>query len=673
MTLRPSEKKEIQRVLNPIRREEAKNWYFDIETFAEGNLDLTEGKESILFTDSKAYSIGWLSHRGIYKNAFGKDCLKSFLRDISRESGEIILWAFNVSFDANYLNRAIAQDPDHFGITEWYVKYTDKGCIIGSEYVWKSNGNVRLRVQLGCAWFWNKTMSLQKWGEVIGKTQKLDQGDKVKYNLDDNFNYYDEKLQWKRLDRQKEVEYLRNDVLLIPEVVEVIKEQQTTFGNLAGIQLADMYTNRGRSIVSNASAAKDSLAGRLGSTFDERYRPLVTRDLYYRMMVGMRGGFTSGSVGKYKVDDDRIKVYDINSMYPSIMKNGVPYGQPIAGRAPSKEGYVQWVEVRGSFCEWKKEWSFFDNKFFGKTFDFCEVVPSFIILEETLELANRVCDHDLEVVRYWHQPLCEKMAEYIDEMYSYRCRLKAEMKNLDENSDEYISKDKEQECTKVCMNSLYGKMGEKYHEFYDEISNINPKIERKSNSPKYPCILSGSYVTAKARLILMTSAISEVSAGNEFLYCDTDSLFLIDKTGKRSFEVDPNKLGAWKLEGEFNRFRYGGKHKKYLLFNTETGKKKMALSGLACKKILEKSWHYDDLQKIFDPDLNIVFVKGKNTVQEVDSDFGIDVFLKTDYHTNPVEVKRPGLKGRWRKVDYVCREPYIRLELPQTEWYAKKG
>lgn len=43
---------------------------------------------------------------------------------------------------------------------------------------------------------------------------------------------------------------------------------------------------------------------------------------------------------------------------------------------------------------------------------------------------------------------------------------------------------------------------------------------------------------------------------DNFLYCDTDSLFI--KGEPKGIEIDPNKLGAWDLEATFDAFELGG-------------------------------------------------------------------------------------------------------------------
>lgn len=73
------------------------------------------------------------------------------------------------------------------------------------------------------------------------------------------------------------------------------------------------------------------------------------------------------------------------------------------------------------------------------------------------------------------------------------------------------------------MNSLYGKMCEKGHHrgwVYHE-SQIKGFTQE---NPKYPCILSGAFITYRARLCLLEKIKDVLDAGYDFLYADTDSV-----------------------------------------------------------------------------------------------------------------------------------------------------
>lgn len=174
------------------------------------------------------------------------------------------------------------------------------------------------------------------------------------------------------------------------------------------------------------------------------------------------------------------------------------------------------------------------------------------------------------------------------------------------------------------MNSLYGKMCEKGHHvntvYYDLKYEIYPNPKKK-----YPCILTGSFITYRARLKLLKTIKQVVESGHDFLYADTDSITLgLDKGADITsiFGEKTKKLGGWKDEGTYDLYLNIFKKKKYFLANRTTKKFKLALSGIP-KKVqrifehqLETNFErtVEDMKKIFDPNENYKFLQCKPNV-----------------------------------------------------------
>jgi hypothetical protein len=73
--------------------------------------------------------------------------------------------------------------------------------------------------------------------------------------------------------------------------------------------------------------------------------------------------------------------------------------------------------------------------------------------------------------------------------------------------------------------------------------------------PDTACWLWGAYVTSYARITLHKGLIAVEKAGGQLIYCDTDSIFWAGPDKPKGLELNPDKLGAWKVEqfesGEF--------------------------------------------------------------------------------------------------------------------------
>ncbi len=124
------------------------------------------------------------------------------------------------------------------------------------------------------------------------------------------------------------------------------------------------------------------------------------------------------------------------------------------------------------------------------------------------------------------------------------------------------------------LNSPYGKTGMKIERINkipigrDEDGKIKYATETTTAEAKY--VPYASFVCAQARKKTIETAQAEY---DHFIYADTDSVHLIGEA-ESDIEVHETKLGAWKLEGEFE---YG----KYLRPKTYIhGKKAMVGGGI---------------------------------------------------------------------------------------------
>ena len=131
--------------------------------------------------------------------------------------------------------------------------------------------------------------------------------------------------------------------------------------------------------------------------------------------------------------------------------------------------------------------------------------------------------------------------DYIDRWY----KVKENAKN-----------DVERSLAKLMLNSLYGKFGMNDNRVTKQPITIDEKIVYRTieNNTTYYYKEVASYITSKARCKL---ASFMNRCGDNFIYCDTDSVYYLGHDIPDLFKdvVDSKKLGYWKYEGHYTRFK----------------------------------------------------------------------------------------------------------------------
>lgn len=334
-----------------------------------------------------------------------------------------------------------------------------------------------------------------------------------------------------------------------------------------------------------------------------------------------------------KEGNPRIKSYDVNSMYPWAMSTGLPVGV-VRDLKPSKP-HVVWYEIHfksfierdlpkkdkqkglaGRVYKWKEKYSCLNNCFFGDSFE-VGIVPGHhptnkvYVLKELWELFDQMCDHTGKIVATRYQVKSFELREFVEKLYE----IKADRENKEPKT--------KKETIKLILNSLYGKMAERFKEtniqwvynvrnfivgnpHYKELleknnisipndltdkrqypanfkTKISPFIDFQKDegfcitpnvSHRYTerldeereTILAGAYITAKSRHKLLSAVKGEIDNGNIVLYCDTDSIKILELK-KPKFKCHNKDLGAWKNEGSFTHFGHPNRLKKYYMHN----------------------------------------------------------------------------------------------------------
>ena len=280
-------------------------------------------------------------------------------------------------------------------------------------------------------------------------------------------------------------------------------------------------------------------------TFDRLF-PILPETMDNEIRKAYRGGFTYA--------DERFRgklvgtgrVYDVNSLYPSVMYDRVlPYGEPIfrdglpeisdeyplmilslTFTAQLKPGHIPCIQIKGS--------SFFNGAEYLTTIDdpvtlFCTNVDLDLWKEQ----------YDLDILSYnggWlFHGISGVFCEYIDKWMAVKASSDGGLRTI----------------AKLHLNSLYGKFATN-----PDVTGKIPIMEndavrlvggpKETRPPVYTAM--GVFITAYARDVTIRAAQKHYPM---FLYADTDSLHMLD--GDHSdLDIHPSRLGAWKHEYSFD-------------------------------------------------------------------------------------------------------------------------
>lgn len=330
-----------------------------------------------------------------------------------------------------------------------------------------------------------------------------------------------------------EIAYLKADV----EIVAKALRQQLSAG------------------MTHLTVGSDSLAQFkkiCGSKMFSRLFPTLPQSMDAEIRKAYRGGFTYADERHKAKIVGAGRVYDVNSLYPSVMYDRMmPYGEPryftgepkpdaewplyiiaLTFTAKLKYGHIPCIQVKGS--------PFFTASEYQSNID-----DPVTMVCTNVDLALWRDHYDLDILAWeggWSfKGITGVFCEYIDKWM----KVKAE------------AEDGLRVIAKLHLNSLYGKFATN--------PNVTPKIpelnsdgvvslvvgDEEMRDPVYTPV--GVFITAYARDITIRAAQENYDI---FLYADTDSLHLLSTNDPDTLDVDPHKLGAWKYEGMFDKAIY---------------------------------------------------------------------------------------------------------------------
>ena len=272
------------------------------------------------------------------------------------------------------------------------------------------------------------------------------------------------------------------------------------------------------------------------------------------------------NVKKYQDNKNKIgKVYDVNSLYPYIMKSRLlPYGNGVYNKHPYKDLdnqkkklyplYIQEITIQDMKIKPNKM-AFVQVKG-DKNFNGREVISENVnIYGDKQEITLTLCN-----------PLLELLFENYD-VNSYKLGGHIAFRGqhlLFENYLQYWgeikkrSKGANREIAKLRQNSLYGKFGTSGDNELIKIDCIDNTFKLNNSHTTVVSdsiyVPMSSFITSYAKQYLVHAINNNYK---NFLYCDTDSLHLFGEKVK-GIEIDSKKYGAWDNELTFDDFRYIG-------------------------------------------------------------------------------------------------------------------
>lgn len=318
----------------------------------------------------------------------------------------------------------------------------------------------------------------------------------------------------------------------------------------------------------------------------------------------MYGGWTQYNPLFQNDNNDIFKgvMIDINSSYPSIMVENLPYGDLL--QTKPKSTFVEWVTVDVKTAIIKKKYEHFrilkNWKHQSGEVRYSDKLDNFTCyyLKKEWDIINKVYDIKIKSIGSVYQKTAPFLKSLVTDFYALKQKYKK-------------AGDKASEMTfKIFLNSLYGKFNQrdKYDEMnystlnFEDFQKDNPdfgefresnsyKIDNKhkvyfmkrvKDSSKFTNSAVAAYTTSGGRCKLWNTILK--IGVKYFIYSDTDSIaFKTENMKDLHIGAD---LGEWSIDSKLSQFKvYGAK--RYLGYlENEIVKKGFAGVNLDLKKHL---------------------------------------------------------------------------------------
>lgn len=412
----------------------------------------------------------------------------------------------------------------------------------------------------------------------------------------------------------EEAEYIKNDVLVVKEALEMMHQDGHTRLTIGSCCLAEYKKIIGDKIYKEYYPNLHNY----GSVIQDTNAADYIRQSY-------RGGWCYLVKGKEQKKYSGGTTYDVNSLYPSMMHsisgNYYPTGEPhwwrgnyvdiaalsktryyfirIVTKFRIKDGYLPCIQIKNNLGYIATEWlttSDIYNPADGKYYDKYEDLSGEIV-DSKVQLTLTMTDYELIKEHY---DLYE--TEILD-----GCWFEAKRGIFDKYIDKYMeikanSEGAVREEAKLFLNNLYGKMAAStvstFKVAYKKEDGVIGFYTVIANDKEPGYIPVGSAITSYSRNFTIRTAQQNYHGVSEpgFIYADTDSIHCdLRKSEIKGIKEHNSKLCTWKCESEWEE---GWFVRQKTYFEREK-KATLKCAGMpeSCKKLLLHSMGYNQLDE----------------------------------------------------------------------------
>lgn len=406
---------------------------------------------------------------------------------------------------------------------------------------------------------------------------------------------------------EEEEQYMINDVVIVEYYIRECMQEE---GGITKIPL----TNTGRARKYTLKQTRQNKNERVRRAYGDLISQLtIDKDEYKALRHAFAGGFTHANITNVKTTMHNVTAYDFASSYPARM---------ISYKYPMSKGEEYKVKTKEDFYEQLSKYCclfYIRLEGLNRTANEAYISASKTLASEHVTINNGrvesaeyvelwITEVDLKSImlsydvdnfnvyklyRYKRGYLPSVFVESIIKLYEDKTMLKG----VKGREDDYNR-------SKALVNSLYGMSVQdiiqdefNWHddlkESIKESADIGDKIDKYNKSRKrflsYPW---GVWITAYARHDLFKDV---VKLGNDYVYCDTDSIYLTNAEDHKELFDQSNKefitelkkaakhhgfdferlspkdingnnhtIGIWNLDGEYKRFKTLGA-KRYIV------------------------------------------------------------------------------------------------------------